>query len=65
MPSYRFGGLGAVLLVSKGFKEFDRDFILSLGLQTIPLIITPFTTSSRFIDKVSDFSPARTVLGFL
>ena len=50
------GGAGATLF-SKGFKEVLEDdlfFCLVLGVQTIPLITTPFTISSRLIVSFSE-----------
>ena len=50
------GGAGASLF-SKGFKEVlevDLFFCLVFGVQTIPLITTPFTISSRLIVSFSE-----------
>ena len=50
------GGAGASLF-SKGFKEvLEDDLFLGLvfGVQTIPLITTPFTISSRLIISLSE-----------
>ena len=50
------GGAGATLF-SKGFKEVLEDdlfFCLVFGVQTIPLITTPFTISSRLIVSFSE-----------
>ena len=49
------GGAGASLF-SKGFKEVLEDDLflcLVLGVQTTPLITTPFTISSRLIISLS------------
>ena len=50
------GGAGASLF-SKGFKEvLEADLFLCLvfGVQTIPLITTPFTISSRLMVSLSE-----------
>ena len=50
------GGVGASLF-SKGFKEVLEDDLflcLDFGVQTIPLITTPFTISSRLIISLSE-----------
>lgn len=55
------GGAGASLF-SKGFKEVlevDLFFCLVFGVQTIPLITTPFTISSRLIVSFSEEPLAR------
>jgi len=50
------GGLGASLF-SKGFKEaVDLDLWALLGLQTIPLMTTPFTISSLVTVSLSELS---------
>ena len=58
------GGAGASLF-SKGFKEVLEDdlfFCLVFGVQTIPLITTPFTISSRLIVSVSEEPPGLVVM---
>ena len=59
------GGGGGATLFSKGFKEVLEDdlfFCLVFGVQTIPLITTPFTISSRLIVSVSEEPPGLVVM---